>query len=147
MSKLHVSAITTSVLAAYTLQHKNILNDSFAQASPTYTYSSDKSIPINKSSNYNHAFNGRLNYRQIAMGSTFGMCIGYALSRLSTVIFILGLSFYLLGIYLRRQGIVVVDSSQLVKGAAGSVDWGTMLFDQTSFSVPFICSFLVSAGL
>lgn len=137
------------VSSLYTAAHKPILNDS-AYANPPIVIGNDTGTNIyydNSKPVYDGAFGGKLNYHQVALGSMSGLIIGYALSRLSTVLFVFGLGCYLLGIYLRKQGIIIVDTGSMVKGAVNNVAWEDLVFSQISFSVPFVLSFLTSATL
>lgn len=137
------------VSSLYLTAHKPILNDS-GYANPPIVIGTDTPANIyydNSKPVYDGAFGGKLNYHQVALGSMSGLIIGYALSRLSSVLFVLGLGCYLLGVFLRKQGIVVVDTKSVVKDAVSSVAWEELVFDQTSFSIPFVLSFLTSATL
>lgn len=96
---------------------------------------------------FDGAFGGRLDYHEVALGSMAGLVIGYTLSRLSTVLFVVTIGVYLIGVYLRKQGIVIVDTKSMVRGAVNSVSWDELVFGQPSFSVPFVLSFFTSATL
>lgn len=137
------------VSSLYLGAHKPLLNDEgYANGPVSITTPGSPNIYYdNKKPVYDGAFGGRLNYRQVALGSMTGLVIGYAVSRLSTVLFVFSIFAYLIGIYLRKQGVVVVDTKGLVKGAVNSVSWDELLFDQTSFSVPFLSSFCIAAAL
>ncbi|TID29846.1 hypothetical protein CANINC_001595 [Pichia inconspicua] len=137
------------VSSLYLVAHKPILNDAgFANPpiaierknSPNAYY--DPNSPT-----YDGAFNGKLNYRHVAMGSMAGLILGYALSRLSTIIFVVAIISYTINVYLRKQGIVLVNTKSVVKDAVNSVSWDEIVFDQPSFSIPFILSFVTSSTL
>lgn len=145
LTMLGVLGVSSLYLAA----HKPILNDAgFAnppisierKSAPNAYY--DPNAPV-----YDGAFNGRLNYRHVAMGSISGLIIGYALSKLSTIIFVLAIGSYMINTYLRKQGVVLPDTKSVVKGAVNSLSWDEVVFEQSSFTVPFILSFLTSATL
>lgn len=138
------------VSSLYLVGHKPILNDAgFSNQQPVSitTPGSTNIYYDNNKPIYDGAFDGKLNYHQVAMGSMSGLLVGYAISRLSTVLFVCSVVFYLMGIYLRKQGIVVIDTKTMVKGAYNSISWDELLFDQVSFSVPFLLSFCFSATL
>lgn len=140
----------SSVTTGYIMAHKKIYNDSAMTYNGQTLESNVKSISHEldpSKPRYDGAFNGKLNYRQVAMGSTIGMAIGFCISRLSSVLFVLSLGVYLIGVYLKRQGIQFIDTKGVVKGAANSINWEELLFNQVSFSAPFILSFLFSAML
>lgn len=138
------------VSSLYLVAHKPILNDAgFANQQPISitTPGSTNIYYDNNKPIYDGAFDGKLNYHQVAMGSMSGLIVGYAISRLSTVLFVCSIVFYLMGIYLRKQGIIIIDTKTMVKGAYNSISWDELLFDQVSFSVPFLLSFCISATL
>lgn len=138
------------VSSLYLAAHKPILNDSAGYANAPVSIKSPGSANIyydEEKPMYDGAFGGRLNYHQISMGSMTGLVLGYAISRLSSVLFVFTIAFYLIGIYLRKQGIVIVDTKGMVKGAVNSISWDELVFGQTSFSVPFITSFFIAATL
>lgn len=137
------------VSSLYLAAHKPVLNDAAyangpvsitTPGSPNIYYDAKKPV-------YDGAFGGKLNYHQVALGSMSGLILGYAVSRLSSVLFVFSIVAYLVGIYLRKQGVVVIDTKGLVKGAVNSVSWDELLFDQASFSVPFLTSFCIAAAL
>lgn len=135
---------------AYALGHSKVLNDSaitYGSGLESNVKSVEAKLDPNAGPRFDGAFNGKLNYRQVALGSAFGMGVGFCISRLSSVLFVLTVGFYLLGVYLKKQGIQLIDTRGVVRGAANSVDWEDLLFNQISFSVPFISSFLFSATL
>lgn len=141
----------SSVATGYIMAHKKVFNDSAITYNGSSLESNVKSVSNDldqlKTSRYDGAYNGKLNYRQIALGSTIGMAVGFCISRLSSVLFVLSLGAYLVGVYLKRQGIQFVDTKGIFKGAANSINWEELLFNQVSFSAPFILSFIFSATL
>jgi uncharacterized membrane protein (Fun14 family) len=137
------------VSSLYLVAHKPILCDTGYANQPVII---DSNKPTNIYYDDSKAISGitlrnRLNYHHVAMGSIAGLILGYAISRLSSVLFVLAIGVYLLGVYLRKQGIVIVDTKGIVKGAVGSVAWDELVFGQSSFSIPFILSFLTAATL
>lgn len=148
----------SSVSAGYLLSHSKIYNDTFATSSPSAGQVSNDAIKVVNSTlddvarkttgpRYDGAFDGRLNYRQVALGSTLGLAIGFCLSRLSSILFILVIGGYSLSVYLKKQGIQFVNTKGMVKGAVDQVDWEDVVFNQISFSLPFLTSFIMSATL
>lgn len=139
----------SGVSSLYLVAHRPILNDaSFVDPSILVP---KKKIPNAcydpNTSKYDGAFDGTLNYHHVAMGSVTGLIIGYALSRLSSIIFIFAILSYSLSVYLRKQGIKVVNTKSVVKNAINNVSWDTIVFEQPSFTIPFVLSFLTSATL
>ncbi|KAG0684669.1 hypothetical protein C6P40_001665 [Pichia californica] len=145
LTLLGVFGVTSLYIAA----HKPILNDA-TYGTPEVSIKTPGSTNIyydEKKPVFDGAFGGKLDYHQVAMGSLTGLIVGYAISRLSTVLFVSSIIFYLVGIFLRRQGIISVNTKGLVKGAYNSISWDELLFDQVSFSAPLIISFCLSATL
>lgn len=137
------------ISSLYLVAHKPILNDA-GFANPPVTINTGKGANVyydDTKPKFDGAFNGKLNYHQVAMGSMAGLILGYALSRLSSILFVFTITFYVISIYLRKQGIVVIDTKSVFKSAVNSVSWDELVFDQTSFSVPFVMSFLTAATL
>lgn len=138
------------VSSLYLVAHKPILNETAGFANQPVSINTQQAANVyydDTKSFYDGAFNGKLNYHQVALGSMTGLILGYAISRLSTVLFCFSLAFYLINVYLRKQGIISIDTKKMVKGAVSSISWDELVFEQTSFSVPFVCSFLMSATL
>ena len=132
----------------YLAAHKPILNDAgFSNPGVTINTGKPNVYYDDTTPKFDGAFNGKLNYRQVALGSIAGLVIGYALSRLSTVLFFLGITFYIVNVYLRRQGVVILDTRNFFKSAVNNISLDEQVFDQPSFSVPFVMSFLTAATL
>lgn len=137
------------VSSLYLVAHKPILNDA-GFANPPIAFERKKSPNAYYDPNsptYDGAFDGKLNYRHVAMGSISGLVLGYALARLSTIIFVVAIISYTINVYLRKQGIVLVNTKSVVKDAVNSVSWDEIVFEQPSFTIPFILSFLTSSTL
>lgn len=137
------------VSSLYLAAHKPILNDA-AYANPPVSVTTPGSTNIYYDKNkplLDGAFGGKLNYHQVAIGSITGLILGYTISKLSTVVFVASLMMYMLTIYLRKQGIIVVNTKGVIKGAVNSISWDELVFDQPSFSGSFITSFCIAATL
>lgn len=138
------------VSSLYLAAHKPILNETGFANGPILIDTKKGAVNLDqeiKQSQYDGAFDGKLNYRQVAIGSIAGLVLGYALSRLSSILFVVSIGLYCLNVYLRRQGIVAVDTKKVFKGAVDSVSWDELVFEKASFSVPFVLSFFTAASL
>lgn len=137
---LGVVGLSATYLAA---NRHTILNDAAYGMPPApkgYTY-----VQVPNTPQYDGAFGGKLNYKELALGSVFGTIAGLVCGQLSSFFVAAGLGFYLVFQYLYSQGIVTVPFTKVIKIGSEYIDVKKMVFDKPSFNLTFISSFLIAA--
>ncbi|QOU18175.1 hypothetical protein BRETT_005237 [Brettanomyces bruxellensis] len=134
--------------ATYLIHHNPILNDSaniysvegLPPAPKGYEY-----VKVPEKPKFDKLFGGRLNYKELTLGSMFGLISGLIVGQLSTVFVFIALGAYLAAQYLHAQGILTVPVTKIIKVGSEDIDVRQMVFDQPSFSITYILSFLIAA--
>lgn len=112
-----------------------------------YPHPNDRRVII-KERPMHTRFNGKLNYRQLSIGSFTGLFAGYVIGKLSKVLVILIASGLLTIQFLQSRGIVPIGSTivgQFAQWSKKNVDFNELILDQPSFKISFLSSFLVAA--
>ncbi|VEU24029.1 DEKNAAC105244 [Brettanomyces naardenensis] len=132
--------------ATYMVNHNPIKNDSayYDQQLPPppagYGY-----VKVPEKPKYDGAFGGKLSYKELTLGSVFGLVSGLIVGQLSTVFVFIALGAYLAVQYLHAQGILTIPVTKIIRIGSEDIDVRKMVFDRPSFSITYILSFLVAA--
>ncbi|GME92671.1 unnamed protein product [[Candida] boidinii] len=94
---------------------------------------------------FDGALGGRLNYQELSIGSMAGLILGIIAGKLSSVIVFTSISIYLTIQFLNAKGIITVPFTRIIKVGAQSIDIRAMIFEQPSFNITFILTFLLAA--
>lgn len=96
-------------------------------------------------------FNGKLDYRQLCIGSLAGVFLGIIVGKISSVlVFITACGF--LGLqWLQNRGLVDKSSTlglskYIVKTGKENIDLNTLVWERPSFKVSFLLTFLLAAA-
>lgn len=102
-------------------------------------------VKVPEKPKYNGAFGGKLNYKELTIGSVFGMVSGLIAGQLSSVFVFLALGAYLAVQYLHAQGILTIPITKVIRVGSEDIDVNKMIFEQPSFSITYLLSFLIAA--
>ncbi|QPG75583.1 hypothetical protein FOA43_002940 [Brettanomyces nanus] len=134
------------ISATYLINHNPIRNDSaLAYSQGPTTPKGYQYVKIPEKPKYDGAFGGRLNYKQLALGSIFGMLSGLIAGQLSSLFVFFSLGVYLAAQYLHAQGVLTIPMTKIVRIGTEDIDIRQMVFEQPSFSITYVLSFLIAA--
>ncbi|KAI0464988.1 hypothetical protein LJB42_000205 [Komagataella kurtzmanii] len=91
------------------------------------------------------AFGGALNYQQLAIGSFVGLGVGFVVGKLSSVLVFVTLSGYLLLQFLASRNIITIPYNRVVQLGSETINLKELVFEQPSFNLSFLVSFLIAA--
>ncbi|KAG7752132.1 hypothetical protein KL911_003930 [Ogataea haglerorum] len=94
---------------------------------------------------YDKSFGGKLDYQELSLGSMCGLVCGMVMGKLSSIFVFLSLSFYLGVQFLNSRGIVTIPWTRYIKMGSHLIDVRQMIFEQPSFNISFILTFLLAA--
>ncbi|AMD18826.1 HBL076Cp [Eremothecium sinecaudum] len=126
-----------------------IHNDSILSTlDPSYSRSdltTTRPVPVTR-----ERFNGKLNYRQLCMGSITGLAFGIIMGKISHALVFVS-AFGLLALqWLQSRGIVNKDATKglskyVLNMSREQVDLNTLIWEKPSFKVSFLLSFVLAA--
>lgn len=97
-------------------------------------------------------FNGKLDYRQLCIGSIAGLVLGVLVGKISTLLVYITAA-GLLGLqWLQNRGIVDKNTTQslfaryIVKSGRETLDLNTLIWERPSFKVSFLLTFVLAAA-
>lgn len=134
--------------ATYLVHHNPILNDAANLYSVEGLPAPPKGydyVKLPEKPKFDKVFGGKLNYKELTLGSVFGLVSGLIVGQLSTVFVFIALGAYLAAQYLHAQGILTVPVTKIIKVGSEDIDVRQMVFDQPSFSITYVLSFLIAA--
>ncbi|KAH3666454.1 hypothetical protein OGAPHI_003450 [Ogataea philodendri] len=94
---------------------------------------------------HDKSFGGKLNYQELSIGSMCGLACGIVVGKLSSLIVFVSLSFYLGVQFLQSRGIITIPWTRYIKVGSQLIDVRQMVFEQPSFNITFILTFLLAA--
>lgn len=87
----------------------------------------------------------KLNYNDLCIGSITGLFLGIIVGKLSTTIAFLGVSAYLFLQFLESRGIITIPWRSVVKMGKQQIDLKSMFFENLSFKLSFVSTFVLAA--
>ncbi|OWB71211.1 hypothetical protein B5S31_g896 [[Candida] boidinii] len=135
--------------STYSLINKPLIKNDSAYASSPEIIQHKVSESINEvtkpKSKFDGAFGGRLNYQELSIGSMAGLILGIIAGKLSSVIVFTSVSIYLTIQFLNAKGIITIPFTRIIKVGAQSIDLRAMIFEQPSFNITFLLTFVLAA--
>ncbi|QLQ81648.1 hypothetical protein HG537_0F04090 [Torulaspora globosa] len=109
-------------------------------------------VATEKSATTRSRFGGKLDYRQLCIGSIFGLVLGVVVGKISTLlVYVTAIGF--LGIqWLQNRGIIDKDMTgsilarYIVKTGRETIDFNTLVWERPSFKISFLLTFLLAAA-
>lgn len=96
--------------------------------------------------------NGYLDYRQLCIGSIFGLVLGVVVGKISTLLVYVSVIGFLSLQWLQNRGIVDKDatgslfSKYIIKTGRETIDFNTLIWERPSFKISFLLTFLLAAA-
>lgn len=104
--------------------------------------------PIKKKSR----FNGKLDYRQLCIGSIMGLILGVVVGKVSTLLVYITAAGFLGLQWLQNRGIVDKNATQslfaryIIKSGRETLDLNTLIWERPSFKLSFLLTFVLAAA-
>lgn len=86
-----------------------------------------------------------MSYDDLCVGSLTGLFLGIIVGKLSTTIALLSASTYLFLQFLESRNIVTIPWRSVIQVGKQEIDMKSMFFDNLSFKISFVSTFLLAA--
>lgn len=97
-------------------------------------------------------FGGKLDYRQLCIGSIFGLVLGVVVGKISTLLVYLTAVGFLTIQWLQNRGMIDKDitgsifARYIIKTGRETIDLNTLVWERPSFKISFLLTFLLAAA-
>lgn len=97
-------------------------------------------------------FGGKLDYRQLCIGSIFGLVLGVVIGKISTLLVYVSAVGFLTLQWLQNRGIVDKNATNslfaryIIKSGRETIDFNTLIWERPSFKISFLLTFLLAAA-
>ncbi|QLL34035.1 hypothetical protein HG536_0F03600 [Torulaspora globosa] len=97
-------------------------------------------------------FGGKLDYRQLCIGSIFGLVLGVVVGKISTLLVYVTAVGFLCIQWLQNRGMIDKDMTgsifarYIVKTGRETIDFNTLVWERPSFKISFLLTFLLAAA-
>lgn len=140
--KQSLKAFPVILGTSYLLRPRTIIfNDAVAISQTQKTYA-----PESVATKARHSrLSGKLDYGELCLGSVTGLFLGIIIGKLSSAIVFLTASSYLLLQFLENKGVIKIPWTSILTIGGRKWDLKSLFFNQPSFKLSFVSSFLIAA--